>query len=107
EFERGEFRVMQRDVATIKESVENLKISVDKLFTAIGGNELTKDTGLVGKMIDQAVRIGQLEKKVIELERRVGQSNFKWKALYTGLGAIGLLLVSIIKDFLSNLLFKQ
>lgn len=107
EIERGEFKVMQKDVAAIKESVENLKNSVNKLYIAIGGNELTKDSGLVGKVIDQGIRIRELESRVNELERQTGQSNFKWKAMYTAIGAVGLALVSIAKDFLSNFLFKQ
>lgn len=76
---------------------------MDRLETALLGSDLTKDGGLVGRIIELEKDVAVLEEKIEKLENEKSKSDIYVKILWAAGGVV----CTIFLTILLNYIFKQ
>lgn len=100
---KQEMTGFKTDMTAFKTDMHEMKGKVDKMFTAIIGNELLKDGGLVGQFNRMEIRLDKLETRVDELDETVVKFGLYQKLIWAGIGvtATGIL------SYLIQVIFKH
>ena len=87
--------VTQADIREIKSEVSILSNQFRQVYDAIVGNAMTKDGGLVQRIIDTECELEKVKLRVLELERRETKAAIYVNIIYGTCGII----VSLIVNF--------
>ena len=91
---RAGLRLMKQDVVEIRTDITLIK-------TAIVGNDLTQDGGLVKRMYENESRVDKMDIRIGVLERNDEKKGIYIKILWTAAGAaFGALMVAAISHFI-------
>lgn len=96
EEEKKRFISMERDIHSIKQGLEEIS-------TALLGNRLTKDGGLVRRIDELEINDEKIESKIEELERKTARMEIYQKIMWTCTGGATVLLVK----FILEIIFKK
>lgn len=78
--EQEEIKKTRRGIRLMKDDVDSIKIDITEIKTALLGSALTKDGGLIRKIIENESRIDKLTIRVSEIESSEGNKKvFKTK----------------------------
>ena len=86
----------------IKEEIQNINKKVDKMYYALMGSDITKDGGLVARIVKSETRIDILEDEIETLKNRNTKFEVYQKIMWGSLGGV----VSMVFAYVINLLIK-
>lgn len=81
------------DIHLIKNSLTKLETRLFNLHTALAGNEISKDGGLIGRIIESEKELALLTVRVETVEKKESQRRLYIRIIY---GAVGFLLALAI-----------
>jgi hypothetical protein len=95
--------VTQTEIREIKTEVKGLSKMVHEVHAALIGSEMTKDGGLVGRIIESEKQLFILSERVVEVEKMNAKAEMYLKVIYalSGSGATAIV-ISLVKHFLMN-----
>jgi hypothetical protein len=103
EQERAQFLNMQTDIVAIRQEMARHGVMLDKLYTALMGNEIAKDGGLVARILHLEETCESLQEGQIEIKEAAGKSKVYMKIMW---GALGFASASLFTYVLA-LIFKK
>ena len=80
--EQKEFTVSENsrnEISEIKKDVSEIKQKTEQMFYALMGNELSKDGGLVKRIVDNEVEAEKLSLRIDSLAERIDIQDFETK----------------------------
>lgn len=96
EEEKKRFLAMEQDIHSIKNKM-------DKILVALMGSDLSKDGGLVGRILDLEKNQESLEKEIAQIKKEKVKTELYVKVIWALIGAFG----SGIFSYILTLLFKK
>src|SRR5688572_12445823 len=82
------------DIHIIKNSLTKLETRFYSIHTALSGSEITKDGGLIGRIIESEKELALLTVRVEQVEKKETQRRFYIRIIY---GAVGFLLALAVQ----------
>ena len=84
------------DIHTIKNSLTKLETRLYNLHTALTGSDISKDGGLIGRIIDSEKELAVLNQRVELVEKKESQRRLYVRILWGVAGALLMLLINQI-----------
>jgi hypothetical protein len=91
----NESKVFQ-DIHDIKNSMMVLKGQVSLIHSALIGNELAQDKGLVGRIVEVESAIEKIDQHISKLEKDQQQKSIYVKIIWGAVGVVGGAIVTLI-----------
>lgn len=95
--------VTHQDIALIKTQVGDLSRTLNEVHTALVGNQMTRDGGLIQRVIDSESEVEKLKLRILELESKNSKTEFYVKVIWTLAGGMA----TLVFTFILKLIFKQ
>jgi small-conductance mechanosensitive channel len=96
QFERQKLQTMEREineltgsVSQLKETVNGVKDKLNNLISALLGNDITQDGGLVRRVINTEITIKAQDSKMDKLEKKLDTANIYVRIMWVCVGAVG------------------
>jgi hypothetical protein len=86
----------------IKEEIQNINKKVDKMYYALMGSEITKDGGLIARIVKSETSIDILKDEIELLKNRNTKFEVYQRIMWSSLGGV----VSMVFAYVINLLIK-
>lgn len=93
-------QILKVEMGNLKEQMDGVSNKVDEIYYALLGNTLTKDGGLIGRVIQLETDKKVLEKRVEVLESEKKQSDIYVKILWAAGGVVCTMLLTLLLNYL-------
>lgn len=90
--EKKRFLSMEKDI-------HEIKVGMKDISTALLGSQLTKDGGLVKRIIELEGIVEQLEGKISEQEKKTSKIELYQKIMWTSVGGVAMAILSFVLQF--------
>lgn len=89
------------EITEIKANVADIKSKLAEMYTALMGSSLTKDGGLVSRVLDSEHQIERLTTRIQNIEKNSEKHKQLIQIIWTASGAVGGgIVIAIISHFL-------
>lgn len=93
----------RHEISEIKTDVAEIKEKTHQMYFALMGNDLTKDGGLISRIIKVEGKIAIIDEKMIEIDKRDDRKSFYLSVIWAFVGVIsGGIFTSLITYFLKK-----
>lgn len=93
-------QLLKQEMENLKGEFGKLSTKMDTVISALMGNDLTKDGGLVGRIIDLEKSVAVMEEKIEKLENEKSKSEIYVKILWAAGGVVCTILLTILLNYI-------
>lgn len=95
-----DMEVSRQDFQGLSGEVKNMRVTLDAVHNAIVGSSISKDGGIVGRLIDAEEKLDTLEDRVISAEGKQIKYGLQTKVMWTCLGGVGMAIFAYLVQFI-------
>jgi hypothetical protein len=85
---------------SMEKDIHEIKVGMKDISMALLGSPLTKDGGLVKRIIELEGIVEQLEGKINEQEKKTSKLEQYQKIMWTSIGGVGMAIISFVLQFI-------
>lgn len=85
---------------SMEQDIHEIKLGMKDISTALLGSPLTKDGGLVKRIVELELKAEILESKIEEQDKKTTKIELYQKIMWTSIGGVGMAVVSYVLQFI-------